>query len=142
MSYLLNTAVGDHYGMPVNQGWKARITLLRMEKYKGQVQMVGGGRHVQDGHYFYAKLSEKRSQITDVNDRLRTEIDDMDKNRPRTLQMMDKLQELTTEVKEMEAELQNYNLIVQKATAMASAADLQQTIGACQVCTSIFNPAA
>lgn len=73
----------------------------------------------------------------EVNERLRAEIDDINKNRPRTLQMMDRLQDLSSEVKEMEAELQNYNLIVQKATAMATPADLQKAIGTSQVKTPL-----
>ena len=94
---------------------------------------ASGGRHVQDGHYFYAKLSEKRSQIIEANEKLKKQMDDLAVARPRTLQMVARLNELSAELKSLETQLQEHNLVMQKATVHASAADLQADIAATQV---------
>ena len=94
-----------------------------------------GGRYVQDGHYFFAKLSEKRSQIMDANDKLKKEMDDLAVARPRALQMVARLEELSSELKSLETQLQEFNLVTQKATVNASAGDLQNDIAATQVFT-------
>jgi chromosome segregation ATPase len=106
---------------------------LTQQGMSGMKTQNGGGRFVQDGHFFYAKLSEKRSQILEVNERLRKEIEDLRNSRPRSLQMMEHLEDLNDEVKGLESQFQNYNLVVQKATIHATPADLQLGIASLQV---------
>lgn len=92
-----------------------------------------GARKVQDGHFFYAKLSEKRSQILDVNAKLRAELDALAGSRDVTLEQMDRAEELRQVVQDLEFQLQQYNLVVQKATVSASASSVQQDVAALQV---------
>ena len=92
-----------------------------------------GGRQVQDGHYFYTKLSEKRSQLLEANEKLRKEIEDLQVSKPKSLQMLRRIEELSAEVKGLETQLQNYNLVIQKATLRATAADVQNEVAATQV---------
>jgi methylthioribose-1-phosphate isomerase len=99
----------------------------------------GGGRTVQDGHYFYSKLSEKRSQIMEANERLRKDMEDLQAARPRSLQMMARLEEIISDVKGLEMQFQQYNLVLQKATVHACAADVHSDIAATQARSTVLH---
>lgn len=91
------------------------------------------GRQVQDGHFFYSKLSEKMAQVADANEGLRSELEAIDKNRSRQEQLQSRLEELKDEVTTAEVHLRDYNLIVQKAAVQASVADVEETLGTVNV---------
>jgi hypothetical protein len=106
---------------------------LTQQGMSGMQEGKMGSRQIHDGQYFYSKLSEKRSQILDVNEKLKADIEKLESQRSTTVELMDRLQELTSEVKEMEFQMQHYNLVVQKGTVSTSAVGVQQEIAALQV---------
>lgn len=97
---------------------------------------AGTARQVQDAHYFYAKLSEKRSQLLEANDKLRNDMEAAEAARPKVGQLAHRLEELTGEVKAAELQCHNYNLVLQKATQHVKPADVQSEIAATQVRSS------
>lgn len=86
------------------------------------------GRQIQDAPYFYAKLSEKLSQVTEINESLQQEFLDIEKNSSRQIQMQSRLDELKDEVKTLEVHLRDHNLVLQRAAVQASAADVEDQI--------------
>ena len=92
---------------------------------------------MQDAHYFYAKLSEKRSQLLEANEKLRKDMEEVDAARPKVMHMAHRLEELTGEVKATELQSHNYNLVLQKATQNAKPSDIQGEIAATQVRQSL-----
>jgi hypothetical protein len=92
-----------------------------------------GSRQIHDGPYFYSKLSEKRSQILDVNAKLRMDMENLESQRSTTVELVNRLEELTSDVKDMEFQMQYYNLIVQKGAVNTPAANVQHEIAALQV---------
>lgn len=86
------------------------------------------GRQIQDAQYFYAKLSEKLSQVTEINESLQQEHLDIEKNSSKQLQMQSRLDELKDEVKSLEVNLRDHNLVLQRAAVQASAADVEDQI--------------
>eukprot|EP00892_Ulva_mutabilis_P001365 jgi/Ulvmu1/11229/UM072_0066.1 len=88
------------------------------------------GRQIQDAPFFYAKLSEKLSQVTEMNDTLQQELMDIEKNSSKQLQLQSRLEEVKDEVKTLEVHLQDHNLVLQRGAVQASAADVEDQIRA------------
>lgn len=86
------------------------------------------GRQIQDAQYFYAKLSEKLSQVTEVNESLQQELLNIEKNSSKQLQMQSRFDELKDEVKTLEVSLRDHNLVLQRGAVQASAADVEDQI--------------
>lgn len=95
------------------------------------------GRQIQDAQYFYAKLSEKLSQVTEINESLQQEFLDIEKNSSKRIQMQSRLDELKDEVKTLEVHLRDHNLVLQRAAVQASAADVEDQI---RVTNASFQP--
>ena len=106
---------------------------LTQQGMSGMSAAAPSSRKVQDGHYFYAKLSEKRSQILDVNAKLRQELDALAGSKDIVLEQMDRSEELKQETQDLEFQLQHYNLVVQKGSVSASASSVQQDVATLQV---------
>lgn len=86
------------------------------------------GRQIQDGQFFYTKLSEKVAQVADANEGLRQELETIEKNRSRQEQLQSRFEELKDEVTTAEVHLRDYNLVLQKAAMQASATDVEDTL--------------
>lgn len=91
------------------------------------------GRQIQDAQFFYAKLSEKLSQVMEINASLQQELLDMEKNSVKQIQMQSRLDGLKDEVKTLEVHLRDYNLVLQRGAVQASAADVEDQIKATNV---------
>lgn len=86
------------------------------------------GRQIQDAHFFYAKLSEKLSQVTEMNESLQNELLDIEKNSAKQQQLQSRLDELKDEVKTLEVHLRDHNLVLQRAAVQGSAADVEDQV--------------
>lgn len=86
------------------------------------------GRQIQDGQFFYTKLSEKMAHVAEANERLRHELGTIEKNRSRQEQLQSRLEELKDEVTTADVHLRDYNLILQKAAMQATSADVEDTL--------------
>ena len=67
-------------------------------------------------------------QVIAMNSKLSRDLDSFEKNRGRCGQMVSRHNELTAEVKRLEAQFSEYNLVIQQSTTQATSADVQRTI--------------
>lgn len=86
------------------------------------------GRQIQDGQFFFTKLSEKMAQVAEANEGLRQEQAAIEKNRSRQEQLQSRFEELKDEVTTADVNLRDYNLILQKAAVQATSADVEDTL--------------
>jgi paraquat-inducible protein B len=99
---------------------------------------TASGRQIQDGHYFFGKLSQKLSQVSKANDELRQQIEQLDGSRAQVNAVNERLEEVTSDVLDLERQLQGHNLIVQKATSLTSKADVESAADRVMVCSMAF----
>jgi hypothetical protein len=110
-------------GAPPGTAVKARP--LTQQGLSGAIRVgTASGRQVQDGHYFFGKLSQKMSQISNVNNGLRQQIEELDGSRAQVAVVSDRLGEVAAEVQELEGQLSGYNLVIQKAAVSASTSNI------------------
>ncbi|KAJ0401291.1 hypothetical protein P43SY_001822 [Pythium insidiosum] len=91
-----------------------------------RVGTAGPGRQVQDTSYFMGKLHAKTAEITSEIDRLRKEIEQDAKDKSQYAQLERKYETLAVEVRDLEGQLADYNLAMDKLRSATDPAEIRQ----------------
>ncbi|GLE04119.1 hypothetical protein PINS_up013030 [Pythium insidiosum] len=91
-----------------------------------RVGTAGPGRQVQDTSYFMGKLHAKTTEITSEIDRLRKEIEQDAKDKSQYAQLERKYESLAVEVRDLEGQLADYNLAMDKLRSATDPAEIRQ----------------
>ena len=119
---------GNRLGTGAGGGPVVTARPLTQQGLAGAKTSTQFGRQIQDGQYFYTKLSEKMAHVAEANERLRQELATIEKSRSRQEQLQARLEELKDEVTTADVHLRDYNLILQKSAMQATSADVEDTL--------------
>jgi intraflagellar transport protein 74 len=86
----------------------------------------GPGRQIQDKSYYLGELRAKTSEINKELEKMRTEIDQFQKDNSTYNALERRYESLVREVRTLQGQLADYNLIVDKVRTNAEPADIEQ----------------
>ncbi|DAZ99426.1 TPA: hypothetical protein N0F65_004059 [Lagenidium giganteum] len=91
-----------------------------------RVGSAGPGRQVQDASFFMGKLHSKTAEITSEIDKLRREIEQDAKDKSQYAQLERKYETLAYEVRDLEGQLADYNLAMDKLRSATDPQEIRQ----------------
>ncbi|TMW61353.1 hypothetical protein Poli38472_012544 [Pythium oligandrum] len=91
-----------------------------------RVGTAGPGRQVQDASFFMGKLHAKTSEITTEIEKLRKEIEQDAKDKSQYAQLERKYETLAIEVRDLEGQLADYNLAMDKLRSATDPQEIRQ----------------
>lgn len=92
-----------------------------------RIATAGPGRQVQDSSYFLGRLHQKTSEIKLEIERLKTELDQDEKNKSQYAQLDRKYELSLQKVRELECELADHNLAMDNCRSSSDVEDIQET---------------
>ncbi|KAE9026646.1 hypothetical protein PR003_g11194 [Phytophthora rubi] len=87
---------------------------------------AGPGRQVQDASFFKGKLHSKTAEITSEIDKLQREIEQDAKDKAQCAQLERKYETMALEVRDLEGQLADYNLAMDKMRSATDPAEIRQ----------------
>ncbi|KAG7395150.1 Intraflagellar transport protein 74 [Phytophthora boehmeriae] len=91
-----------------------------------RVGSAGPGRQVQDASFFKGKLHSKTAEITSEIEKLQREIEQDAKDKAQYAQLERKYEALAVEVRDLEGQLADYNLAMDKMRSATDPAEIRQ----------------
>lgn len=91
-----------------------------------RIGSAGPGRQVQDASFFKGKLHSKTAEISSEIDKLQREIEQDAKDKAQCAQLERKYEKLAREVRDLEGQLADYNLAMDKMRSATDPAEVRQ----------------